>query len=129
MFNKVQWNNSSAVQPRLHKPIDRIKLNQVRALLDNCFIGTRVCTDPESTVLLKQNILTLASNSSPDKEYHSVFDLVYNKMPYVLFNNNMWYINMFHNTARFRCPIQTLVDMYTRYMVNFRKQKDFVLWY
>lgn len=77
-----------------------------------------------SKKLLKSWIVTLTDGI--EFEVWSIHDLIYNKLPYILFSNNWKSIassRRFIYQAQF--PIEAFANAYTNYMKRVRKQTNF----
>ena len=122
MFNRIKW---GAYAPLILPSCGDMEIMQ--KLVTLAFPNCKVDLDSNrARNLLQYGVVTLTDGQ--DEEHYPYWDLIYHRLPYILFSNNLYYVRGFRNQMlQTQAPEKFLATMVERYHTNFKKNKNFHL--
>lgn len=118
MFKKVKWSK--------YKPFElntQPQLDKLLKLINLVFPDVQLVPNKQ-----EQEMGLITITDGRDQETHTINDLVYHKLPYLIFSNNYQFVRGFRNNmSQGMDPIQMLSNLTERYYKTIKKQKNFHL--
>lgn len=122
MFKKLKWGAYAPLMPS--KDLD---LETLQKLITLCFPTSKIDKDSlKAKELLKARVITIVDGQH--SEVLSYDDLIYHKLPYVLFSNNFYFVRSYRRALlQAAKPIDCLKGMVVRYHHTIKNDKNFHL--
>lgn len=122
MFKKLKWGAYAPLMPS--KVLD---LETLQKLITLCFPNCKIEKDTlKSKELIRARVITLVDGQHT--EILSYDDLIYHKLPYVLFSNNLYFVRAYRTAVlQAADPLDCLKGMVVRYHHKIKNNKNFHL--